>query len=93
VALYSEPSNKSFQAKPPTSTVVRAGGGICAAQKSRAGRRDPIIHIADLASAIGAHRRTVTSILIELFDARRISKRRQAGSGGLVVTFAKPKEL
>jgi DNA-binding MarR family transcriptional regulator len=52
--------------------------------------RDAIIHIADLASAIGAHRGTVTRILIELADAGRISKRRLAGGGGLVITFLEP---
>ena len=52
--------------------------------------RDAIIHIADLAAAIGAHRRTVTNILSELSDAGRISKRRLAGGGGLVITFTEP---
>jgi hypothetical protein len=53
--------------------------------------RDAIIHIADLAAAIGAHRGTVTRLLIELANAGRISKRRLAGGGGLVITFIEPK--
>ncbi len=53
--------------------------------------RDAIIHIGDISSAIGVHRRTVTSILIELVAAGRISKRRMAGGAGLLVTFTEQK--
>jgi hypothetical protein len=51
---------------------------------------DAIIHIGDIATAIGAHRGTVTRILIELSEAGRISKRRLSGGGGLVITFTEP---
>jgi DNA primase RepB-like protein len=51
---------------------------------------DAIIHIGDIATAIGAHRGTVTRILIELSESGRISKRRLAGGGGLVITFLEP---
>ena len=46
---------------------------------------DAIIHIGDIAATIGAHRGTVTRLLIELCTAGRISKRRLAGGGGLLV--------
>jgi hypothetical protein len=54
---------------------------------------DAIIHIADLAAAIGVHRRTITSILDELRDAQRIATRRLAGGAGLLVTFEPKRDV
>lgn len=53
--------------------------------------RDAIIHVADIASQIGAHRGTISRILGALEQAGRISRRRLAGGGGLVITFEAPK--
>ena len=61
-------------------------------QDARAGT-DAIIRIGDIASAIGVHRRTVTSILIELCTAGRISKRRLAGGRGLFVAFTPERDV
>jgi hypothetical protein len=54
---------------------------------------DAIIHIADLAAAIGVHRRTVTSILDELRAAERITTKRLAGGAGLLVTFEPKRDV
>jgi hypothetical protein len=47
-----------------------------------------ILHISDLAQALGAHRRTVSTILGELRDSKRITTRRLGQYGGLIVTFS-----
>ncbi len=47
-----------------------------------------IVQIGELASAVGVHRRTITSILDELRAAGRITSRRNGQYGGLVVTFS-----
>jgi hypothetical protein len=49
---------------------------------------EAIVQIADLAAAIGAHRRTVTTILNELRASDHISTRRFGQYGGLIVAFS-----
>lgn len=56
-------------------------------QDHRAGAQ-AIVQIADLAEAIGTHRRTVTTILNELRAKDRISTKRHGQYGGLIITFS-----
>jgi hypothetical protein len=49
---------------------------------------DAIVRIADLAQAIGCHRRTISAILDELRAAGQVQTRRLGRYGGLLVTFA-----
>lgn len=54
---------------------------------------DAIIRTGDIARSIGIDRCTVTRILNELRDAGRISSRRLAGGGGLMVTFTPERDV
>jgi hypothetical protein len=56
-------------------------------QDHRAGAQ-AVVRADVIAQAIGAHRRTVVTILNELRDAKRITTRRAGQYGGLIITFS-----
>jgi hypothetical protein len=91
--FYAPDPQRPYTPKPPSVKRGRAGNHAALVeqvymllQEHRAGA-DVIVKIGDLATATGAHRRTVSSILWELKDAKRIEWRRLGQYGGLVVSF------